>query len=261
MKLGFIGTGRIAADLVEGLCDHAPPGQEIYLSPRNREVSSRLAATYPGVKVSENNQAVVKAAEIVFLSVPPAGALEVLRNLRFASGQLLISLVAMTPLEEVHALVPWGTVVRAVPLPSVKRRHSPTIMYPDNPVVRSIFDRLGRAIVLEDEDAFCTMEAVTGLIKPMYTMLNEVSRWLVGHGVPEQTATRFVIEEFHSMLGLAAEAGSPGLDVLSAGAATQGGLNQQAAEFLRMAGTLDDLADALDDLLARIVRQSAEGAR
>jgi len=260
MKLGFIGTGRIAGDLLEGLCGDAPPGQRIHLSPRNREVSSRLAATYPGVEVCLDNQTVVESSDVVFLSVLPVAAADVLRELRFTSGQILISLVAMMPAERVQALAPSATVVRAVPLPSVKRRQSPTAMYPDNPLARDIFDRLGTAVVLEDEAAFCAVEAVTGLIKPVYAILNEVSRWMAGHGVPEPTATRFVADEFHSMLGLAAEAGGPGLDVLSAGAATRGGLNQQATEFLRKAGAIGDFTDALDDLLARIIRQPAEGA-
>jgi pyrroline-5-carboxylate reductase len=257
MKLGFIGTGRIAADLVEGLCGSAPLGERIYLSPRNRDVSSHLAAAYPGVEVCLDNQSVVESSEIVFLSVLPAAAEDVLRGLRFRPAQVLISLVAMTPLEWVRALAPSATIVRAVPLPSVKRRQSPTAVYPDNPLVRDIFDRLGRAVVLEDEEAFCVVEAVTGLIKPVYVTLSEVSSWMASHGVPEPIAASFVVRQFHSMLGLAAEEGSPGLESLSAGAATRGGLNQQATEFLRNAGTFGDFTDALDAVLARIVRQSA----
>jgi pyrroline-5-carboxylate reductase len=259
MKLGFIGTGSIASDLVEGLCDSAPPGERIYLSPRNREISARLASIYPGVEVTTSNQAVVEASDVVFLAVLPVHVENVLQGLRFASSQMLISLAAMTPLEKVRALAPSAIVVRATPLPSVKRRQSPTLMFPDNLLARSIFDRLGEPMVVEDEATFQAVEAVTGLVKPMYVMLNEVSLWLAAHGVPERAATRFVTGEFHSMLGLAAEEESPGLEVLSAGAATRGGLNEQATEFFRKAGTLTSCTDALDDLLARIVRQSAEG--
>ncbi len=258
MRIGFVGVGRIAADIVEGLCGDEQPGDSICLSPRNREVSARLAACFPCVTVAADNQAVVDSSEVVFLSVLPRSAPEVLSQLHFRAGQLLICLAAMTPVAEAEALAAPATVVRAVPQPSARRRLSPTILYPDNPRARDIFDRLGRTIVLDDEDTFRAVEAVTGMIKPLYMVLGEVSRWMTRHGVSESEAVRFVLDEFRGALELAAEAGAPDLEEHSAAAATKGGLNHQATEYLRGVGSFEDFACALDEVLVRINRQSRE---
>lgn len=251
MHLGFIGTGRIASAMVEGLQATSHPRERIYLSPRGRETSARLAATYPRVEVAADNQAVVDAADVVVLCVRPEVVVDALRGLRFGSRHLLVSLVAMTPLDEVRLLSTPATVVRAVPIPSVRLRQSPTAIFPGEPRVQALFDRLGTALPVEDEATFNVVAAATSLIKPTYLLLGEVWRWMVEHGVPPTTATRFLLGQFRSTLEMAAELGEERLGALGEEAATPGGLNEQAARFLRDAGAMEAFPAALEAVLAR----------
>ena len=111
MELGFVGTGHIASALVEGLAQTAPPDEGVIVSPRGREHAERLAARHPHVRVARGNQDVVDAADVVFLCVRPAVAREVLGELRFGAGQLLISLVAVTPnVLVINPTAPFNTV-------------------------------------------------------------------------------------------------------------------------------------------------------
>ena len=79
--LGFLGTGHLAELMVRGL---AGQGYRLVLSPRNAAVAARLAAEH-GCAVADSNQAVVDAADGVFVSLPAAmGADELARRRAWA---------------------------------------------------------------------------------------------------------------------------------------------------------------------------------
>ena len=42
MKLGFIGTGKIAASVITGICNSKISFQKIIISPRNRNIAQKL---------------------------------------------------------------------------------------------------------------------------------------------------------------------------------------------------------------------------
>src|SRR3546814_4767767 len=80
-RLGLIGTGTIAAAIVEGL---ALSGNEpILLSPRNADISAALARRISHVGVASVNQAVIDASDLVILAVRPQNADAGLGPLRF----------------------------------------------------------------------------------------------------------------------------------------------------------------------------------
>ena len=97
MTLGFIGTGAIAAAMVEGL---AP--DRILLSPRGASVAADLAARFAGVTIAASNQAVVDGSDLVVLSVRPQVAEAVIRALRFRPGQKVLSLIAATGIDHLQ---------------------------------------------------------------------------------------------------------------------------------------------------------------
>lgn len=105
MTIGFIGTGNIASALVRGLCASARPPSRILVSPRNTEKAARLAAEFAQVRVAATNQAVVDESDTVILSVLPQAAEKILGALAFRTGQRIVSLIAMTPLDLTRRLV------------------------------------------------------------------------------------------------------------------------------------------------------------
>ncbi|WP_182084384.1 NAD(P)-binding domain-containing protein [Aureimonas sp. ME7] len=91
MVLGFIGTGTIAAAMVDGL-----RGGDILVSPRGTAVPAELSARHEGVRVADGNQSVVDGSDTVVLSVRPQVAEEIVRDLRFRRDQRVVSLIAAT---------------------------------------------------------------------------------------------------------------------------------------------------------------------
>src|SRR3546814_1446192 len=92
-RLGFIGTGTIAAAIVEGL---ALSGEEpILLSPRNADIEARLSDRFSHVGVANDNQAVFDQSDPVLLAGRPQIAESVLEYLKFRPDHPISSLIAI----------------------------------------------------------------------------------------------------------------------------------------------------------------------
>src|SRR3546814_12197537 len=115
-RLGLIGTGTVAAAIVEGL---AMSGNEpILLSPRNADSAADLASRFSHVGVASDNQAVIDDSDLVILAVRPQIADAVLGPLRFRPDHRILILIATVSLARLRAWpAPAVQVVRAGPLP------------------------------------------------------------------------------------------------------------------------------------------------
>ena len=68
-RYGVLGVGALASAIVTGLCDGVADPPVIVLSPRNAEAAAGLAARFDSVSVAADNQAVLDAAELVFVAL------------------------------------------------------------------------------------------------------------------------------------------------------------------------------------------------
>jgi pyrroline-5-carboxylate reductase len=258
VRLGFVGTGAITSAIVRGLC--APPALacRISLSPRNASVAARLAAQFSDeVAVAASNQDVLDRSDVVFIAVRPQVADEVLRSLKFRPDHRVISLVAAMSKDDVTRRVrPAASVVCAVPLPTVAARIGPTAIFPADPVAEALFDRLGLALPIANEDQFQALWASTAVIATFFESLDSICSWLVDHAVPAARARDYVAMMFHGLVDAAQQTGVPFAE-LSDEFATKGGLNEQYLAQLRKAGVFDACPMALDAILARIRRGAA----
>src|ERR1700761_8385787 len=105
MKLGFIGIGKIASAIVEGLCTSGVADLQIFLSPRNEKLSSLLDSKYPSVRRLANNQEVLDQSDVVVIALRPAVSVEVLRGLSFSSHHTVVSLIPLLKYADLNAVV------------------------------------------------------------------------------------------------------------------------------------------------------------
>ena len=78
------------------------------------------------------------------LSIRPQIAEEVVRALRFRTGQKVLSLLAATGIDAIRDWIGLDlAVIRAIPLPFVVDRRCVTPIFPADPEVAALFDRLG----------------------------------------------------------------------------------------------------------------------
>ena len=93
MKLGFIGTGKIASSVITGICNSKISFIKILISPRNKLTANKLKKKFKKVTIVKNNQEIVDNCNWVFLSVTPAVGQKIIKELKFKSNQTIISFI------------------------------------------------------------------------------------------------------------------------------------------------------------------------
>lgn len=247
---GFVGTGELTAAIVEGLGSDTPP--QILLSPRNHRIAHDLAARFPNVRVCGSNQEVLDRTTTVIVAVRPQIARDVLGELTFRPGHVVVSAVAALSLAELRDLVrPAERVVRSIPLPTASRRASCTALHPDDPVARALFESVGEVVVPEDETALAAFSAATATFAAHLDQLATIASWMTAHGVAPEDANAYVAHVFGE-LGHTLRRHEGTLDELAAKHMTPGGINEQFRAALREAGVPVHIGHGLDAVLARL---------
>lgn len=252
MTTGFIGTGTITAAIVRGL---AAAGQSdpILVSPRNAQLSSALAGEFPFVQVASDNQDVIDRSTLVFLAVRPQVFEEVMAPLSFSTTPDIVSLVPSVSLDHLRQLVgPGPRLSRAVPLPFVEQLSGPTAIYPANAACVKLFERLGRALAVDQEAQLDVLMAASGTMGSFFLMQGAIVDWMTAQGL-EPTLARLYIGELASGLTLSAQIRTDeSFGSLMDDFSTRGGLNEQLRKSLEQAGLREQVAKGLTDLLDRI---------
>ncbi len=249
--LGFVGTGTIAVAMIEGLA--ATGSERILVSPRNADIAAGLAARFPNVSIAADNQDIVDRSRLVVLSVRPQVAEEVLRPLRFRADQDVLSLIATVSLDWLRDVTaPAASVVRAVPLPPVARGQGPTAVFPPDPAIKALFDRLGTAIELDDESAFDVFTAATATMSSYFAFARTVAGWMADEGVDAGKARAFVVQLLEGLGSAPRLSPDRSFAELADEYQTRGGINEQIFRAITREGVLPDLDQALDGVLERV---------
>ena len=67
MKIGFIGTGKIASSVITGICSSTILYNKILISPRNKIIAKNLKRKFKNIIIAKNNQEIVDNCNWVFL--------------------------------------------------------------------------------------------------------------------------------------------------------------------------------------------------
>lgn len=252
MNIGFIGIGRIAGAIVEGLCTSDAENLSVCLSPRNEDVSRALAGKYAAVKRLESNQAVLDQSDIIVIALRPGVAVEILNGLLFKETHVVISLVPLlTYAGLTRAVLPARQVSRAIPLPSVRYHQCPIPVFRSNDIVMKLLRHIGQPLPVENEDQLHALWTLTGLITPFYDLLDELSGWSIAKGVASPVANAYIANLFQSLSYAAQQSSSIDFGELAKHAETPGGMNEQAGREIREKGVHQAYSVASDHLLER----------
>ncbi len=253
MTPGFIGTGTITSALVRGLCTSAHPPQPIWVSPRNAQKAERLEKAFDAVRIGADNQEVLDRSDPVILAVRPEDAPGILEPLRFRADQMVITLLAGTPLARIGPLVaPAGRVVRAVPLPSAEQHVGPIALYPGDGSAEAFFSDLGTVIPAGEEPELDKLLIVTSLMAPYYALLEEIVAWAAGAGVDRKTAADYTASMFRALSATVEARGDGDLGAMVRECMTPGGLNEQALQVIQGQGGFSPVKAALRAVEERI---------
>jgi pyrroline-5-carboxylate reductase len=207
MKIGFIGCGKMASALIQGVlaakvCEPA----EVVVHDKLSEPAEVLG-TESGIRVARNNQ-------VVLLCVKPEDALPALTAAAAdLSGKLLVSIVAGVTIDSLQqAAGPKCRVVRVMPNTAALVQKGASayatgdgVTERDIAAVEEIFTSVGRAFHVKE----VLLDAVTGLSGSgpayVYLFIEALSDGGVQMGLPRELATKLAVQTVAGAAGMATE--------------------------------------------------------
>jgi pyrroline-5-carboxylate reductase len=228
MRLGFIGTGKIASSVITGICNSSIIYENIIISPRNKKIANNLKKRFKKIKIAKNNQEIINNSDWVFLSVTPTVGEKIIKDLKFRSNQKVISFISTITLSQLKKMIKKKIdIVRAIPLPPISLKEGPVPICPPNKKVKAFFDKLGSTVEIKNEKLSINFWSTSGLMASYYNMLDTISVWLNKRGVKKLDAQKYVTSLFLALSKDAVINSTKDLKSLIKESQTPKGLNEQ----------------------------------
>ena len=126
-------------------------------------------------------------------------------------------------------------------MPPVADRAGLTAVHPPLAEARTLFDRLGSTLEVEDVVAYEALSATSATLAGFFEYLSTQTDWLETRGIPADDARRYVAATYAGALTSLKAVDAPDFAELAAEYATPGGVNEQVARELREHGSFDVL--------------------
>ena len=256
MKLGFIGTGKIASSVITGICTSKISFQKIFVSPRNRNIAQKLKKRFRKVNIGKTNQEIVDKCNWVFLAVTPKVGAKILTKLNFRSNQKIISFISTINLAQLKKIVKKkAKIVRAIPLPPISLGKGPIPIFPPDKQVKIFFDKIGTTIEIRTEKSSKNFWTTSGMMAPFYEILKVLADWLVKRGIKRNEAQKYITSLFVALSEDSVINSKKHLKRLVSESQTPGGLNEQGVRELRKLGFYKSLEKSLNSILKRLSKK------
>ena len=253
MKLGFIGTGKIASSVIIGVCTSEISFKKIIVSPRNKVIAQRLKKKFTRIGIAKNNQEIIDKCDWVFLSITPSVGQKIIKELKFKSNQTIISFISTITLAQLKkAIKVKAKIVRAIPLPPVSLKKGPVPICPPNKKVRDFFNKIGTTIEIKNEKSSINFWSTSGMMAPFYELLRVMTSWLIKRGVKRDNAQQYVTALFLALSEDAVANSEKDLKHLVKESQTPNGLNEQGVRELTKLGFYKKLEKTLNSLHKRL---------
>ena len=253
MKLGFIGTGKIASSVILGVCKSKIKFRQIIVSPRNKRIANNLKKKFKKVSIAKSNQDVINKSNWIFLSVTPKVGDKIIKDLKFKSNQTIISFISTINLSELKKMIKVKSkIIRAIPLPPISIKKGPVPICPPNRQVKSFFDKIGSTIEIKNEKLSINFWSTSGMMASYYEMLKVMSNWLVKKGIKKQDAQKYITSLFLALSEDAVVNSNKDLKYLVKESQTPKGLNQQGLNTMSKKGVYKSVVNTLNSIHKRL---------
>ena len=253
MKLGFIGTGKIASSVITGISNSNIKFKQIIVSPRNRKIANNLKKKFRKIYIAKNNQEVIDKSSWIFLSVTPNVGMKIIKDLKFKKNQTVISFISTINLAQLKKMVKVKlNIVRAIPLPPISLKKGPVPICPPNKSVKSFFDKIGSTIQIKNEKLSQNFWSTSGMMASYYDMLRVMSDWLVKKGIKRNDAQKYITSLFLALSEDAVVNSKKDLKFLVKESQTPKGLNEQGLKEMSKKGVYKSLINTLNSIHKRL---------
>ena len=253
MKIGFIGTGKIASSVITGICNSKIKFNKILISPRNKIIAKNLKRKFKNIIITKNNQEILDNCNWIFLSITPSVGQKIIKELKFKSNQTVISFIStITLLELKKAIKVKARIVRAIPLPPISIKKGPVPICPPNKKVKDFFNKIGTTIEIKNEKLSINFWSTSGMMAPFYELLRIMSNWLVKKGIKRDNAQKYITSLFLALSEDAAANAKNDLKYLVKESQTPKGLNEQGVRELTKLGFYKKVEKTLNSIHKRL---------
>ena len=253
MKLGFIGTGKIASSVIKGILKSKIKFKKIIVSPRNKKISNSLKKKFKKIIIAKNNQEVVNSSNWLFLSVTPKVGEKIIKDLKFKPNQTIISFISTLNLPELRKMIKVKSdIVRAIPLPPISLKEGPVPICPPNKKVKTFFDKLGSTVEIKKEKHSIIFWAISGMMASYYEMISIMSSWLVKKGIKRENTQKYITTLFLALSKDAVMNSKKNLNQLVKESQTPKGLNEQGLKEMKKRGVYKSIIKTLNSIHKRL---------
>ena len=253
MKIGFIGTGKIASAVITGIFRSSINHKKVIISPRNKKIAKKLKKKFKTIKIAKNNQEIINSCDWVFLSITPTVGKKIIKELKFRSSQIIISFISTITLKQLKkAIKVKAKIVRAIPLPPISLKKGPVPICPPNKKVKEFFNKIGTTIEIKDEVSSINFWTTSGMMAPFYELLRVMTDWLVKRGVKRNDAQKYITSLFLALSEDAVANSNKDLKYLVKESQTPKGLNEQGVKELTKLGFYKNLEKTLNSIHKRL---------
>ena len=253
MKLGFIGTGKIASSVITGICKSSIKFNKIIISSRNKKISKQLKKKFKRVIIEKDNQKIVNNSNWIFLAITPTVGEKIIKNLKFKSNQTIISFISTITIPRLKKMINVkADIVRAIPLPPISIMKGPVPICPPNKKVKNFFDKIGSTVEIKNEKLSINFWATSGMMASYYEILKTMSNWLVNKGIRRLDAQKYITSLFLALSKDAVVNSKKELQHLVKESQTPKGLNEQGVRELTKAGFYKSLEKTLNSIHKRL---------
>jgi len=266
-KIGFIGGGNMAASLLNGLVASGHEPQQLWVSDINPETLDNLSANL-NINVTQNNQEVIDAVDVVVLAVKPQILAQVAKEIApfIKHYQLVVSIAAGINQASLGKWLGTDTaIVRCMPNTPALVLTGATALYANDKVsaeqrdlAETILRSVGIALWVENESELDAVTAVSGSGPAYYFLLMEaMEKVAVELGLSEATARLLIQQTALGAAKIALESSeSPG--ELRRRVTSPGGTTQQAIETFERGGFSQLVSQALHAAKDRSIEMSKQ---
>jgi len=301
LSVGFLGCGTIASSIARGLAKASKDDNDdddntntnsigirkMVVSKRSESKSTALVSDLsPSVDISvaSSNQAIVDACDLIFLTVLPQQASEVLKSLEFDPDRhVLVSLVSTANLQDLakDSKLDLSRVSKMICLPSIARHQGVALLCcgdtgttnrnssTTRAVLTDLFGAMGGVVCLDTEADLEACMVTTCTMGPLYGTMKRQRDWLLQttKTLSRADATFLVVQQFAGALsdphsGSSSSAVVPD-NLLEAliDEQTPGGLNEQALRnYGTVLGGFEDLQKPVMDAILSRIRGETDGS-
>jgi len=263
MKLAVIGAGNMATAIIKAVLESkAVSAKDITVSDIN-PLSLERVQTEQGVLTADSNISAIDSADTIILAVKPQNLEGISRELscRLKCGQLVISILAGTPLSRLALSLGHDEIIRAMPNTPAQIGMGMTVWTCSEKVSaeqkqngQAILSSMGRELFVDDEGFIDMATAISGSGPAYFFLFMEcLVESAVSLGFDSETALSLVLQTALGSIQYAITSGR-GLAELRQQVTSPGGTTAEAINHFNS----NDIKTIINGAVAAAYRKAAE---